>query len=243
VSSTRYASAFRCAPLIAALALVACDEGTMQERAPSDAAKLEITTSALRVLAAAAAPEAHAAPAPVTAAPPERVAPLRVPERVASGRLTESRGGWNRAVRDVTYPTDADGTRQPMMFYAPRTDDARPLLVALHSWSATYRQGASAICAEWAIANDWAFIHPHFRGRNVRPEATGSELVIADVLSAIDYAKQNARVDERRIYSVGWSGVGHLALLLAGREPAIWAGVSAWVPISDLNAWYRERCA
>jgi len=28
--------------------------------------------------------------------------------------------------------------------------------------------------------------------------------------------------------------------LLAGRAPEIWAGVSAWVPISDLNAWYEE---
>jgi hypothetical protein len=59
-------------------------------------------------------------------------------------------------------------------------------------------------------------------------------------LSAIDYAKANARVDESRIYAVGWSGGGFLGLLLAGRAPEIWAGVSAWVPISDLNAWYEE---
>src|ERR1044071_9962165 len=50
----------------------------------------------------------------------------------------------------------------------------------------------------------------------------------------------DARVDERRIYAVGWSGGGYLGLLLAGRAPEIWAGVSAWVPISDLNVWYEE---
>jgi predicted peptidase len=84
------------------------------------------------------------------------------------------------------------------------------------------------------------FVHPHFRGPNLKPEATGSDFVIADVLSAIEYAKKNARVDESRIYAVGWSGGGYLGLLLAGRNPEIWAGVSAWVPISDLNAWYEE---
>jgi dipeptidyl aminopeptidase/acylaminoacyl peptidase len=126
------------------------------------------------------------------------------------------------------------------MFYKPDADEPKPLLVALHSWSSDYTQPASAIYAEWCIANGWVFIHPNFRGRNVRPEATGSELVVKDVLSAVDYAKQNARVDESRIYAVGWSGGGHLALLMAGRAPEIWAGISAWAPTSDLIAWYEE---
>ena len=159
---------------------------------------------------------------------------------MASGEVTESGGAWNRAVQRITYTSSADNSRQPMMFYKPQTDDARPLLVALHSWSADYRQRQSVVYAEWAVANDWVFIHPNFRGPNTKPQATGSELVIGDVLSAIDYAKTNARVDESRIYAVGWSGGGYLGLLLAGRAPEIWAGVSAWVPISDLNAWYEE---
>jgi dipeptidyl aminopeptidase/acylaminoacyl peptidase len=143
-------------------------------------------------------------------------------------------------VKSITYVSSADNTRQPMMFYKPQTDEPRPLLVALHSWSANYRQTESVIYGEWAIANDWVFIHPNFRGPNTKPQSTGSELVIGDVLSAIDYAKANARVDESRIYAVGWSGGGYLGLLLAGRAPEICAGVSAWVPISDLNAWYEE---
>jgi pimeloyl-ACP methyl ester carboxylesterase len=114
------------------------------------------------------------------------------------------------------------------------------MLLALHSWSEGYRQDESVIYAEWCIANDWVFIHPHFRGPNGSPQTTGSELVVGDVLSAIDYAKEHARVDESRIYVVGWSGGGYLGLLLAGREPEMWAGISAWVPLSDLNAWYEE---
>ena len=143
-------------------------------------------------------------------------------------------------VQQIMYVSSADNKRQPMMFYKPNLNEPRPLVVALHSWSEGYRQSESVIYSEWAIANDWIFIHPHFRGPNVKPEATGSDLVIGDVLSAIEYAKKNAQVDESRIYAVGWSGGGYLGLLLAGQRPEIWAGVSAWVPISDLNAWYEE---
>jgi len=143
-------------------------------------------------------------------------------------------------VQQIMYVSSADNTRQPMMFYKPNLKEPRPLLVALHSWSEGYKQTESVIYSEWAIANDWIFVHPHFRGPNVKPEATGSDLVIGDVLSAIEYAKSNASVDVSRIYAVGWSGGGYLGLLLAGRAPEIWAGVSAWVPISDLNAWFEE---
>ena len=172
--------------------------------------------------------------------PSAAVAPLRTPDRVASGQVTESRGTWSSLVQQITYVSSADNTQQPMMFYKPNLNEPRPLVVALHSWSEGYRQTESVVYSEWAIANDWIFIHPHFRGPNVRPEATGSDLVIGDVLSAIEYAKKNALVDESRIYAVGWSGGGYLGLLLAGRAPEIWAGISAWVPISDLNAWYEE---
>ena len=188
---------------------------------------------------AASAPTTSASAIPTPSPTPE-VEQLKIPERVASGAVTESRGTWNKVVQSINYVSTADNTRQPMMFYKPQVDAPRPLLVALHSWSNNYRQKESVIYAEWCIANDWIFIHPNFRGPNNRPEAMGSDLVIGDVLSAIDYAKANARVDESRIYAVGWSGGGFLGLLLAGRAPEIWAGISAWVPISDLNAWYEE---
>ena len=181
----------------------------------------------------------QASPRP-SPSPSPTVAPLRVPESVASGKVTESRGTWNSMVKDIRYESSADNTQQPMMFYKPDLNEPRPLVVALHSWSSGYKQAASIIYSEWAIANDWVFVHPQFRGPNVKAEAMGSDLVIGDVLSAIEYAKKNAQVDESRIYAVGWSGGGHLGLLLAGRAPEIWAGVSAWVPISDLSAWYEE---
>lgn len=147
---------------------------------------------------------------------------------------------WPAAVREVWFPSAADGSAQPALFYAPPGDEPRPLLVALHTWSGDYLRPTGAPYAEGCIARGWVFIHPDFRGPNVGPEAAGSELAIEDVLSAVRYARQAARVDPTRIYLVGASGGGHMALLVAARKPNVWAGVSAWVPVTDLNAWYRE---
>ena len=147
---------------------------------------------------------------------------------------------WPTQVRQIEYTSSVDSTLQPALFYKPRTQKPTPLLVALHTWSGNYTQKMSIPYAEWCIENDWVFIHPDFRGPNKRPQATGSDMAIKDILSAVDYALASANVDSKRIYLVGCSGGGYAALLMAGRAPDIWAGVSAWVPISDLKAWYYE---
>jgi dipeptidyl aminopeptidase/acylaminoacyl peptidase len=141
---------------------------------------------------------------------------------------------------EVKYISTADGSEQPAMFFVPDTKEAVPLLVALHTWSGDYKQNHHAKCAEWCINKGWAYIHPDFRGPNRRPEATGSDLVVKDIVSAVDYAKKMMRIDTTRIYLVGTSGGGYTALVMAGHHPEIWAGISAWVPISDLKAWYFE---
>jgi len=148
---------------------------------------------------------------------------------------------WPAEVRQIEYISSADSTAQPALFYVPDTNEGPlALLVALHTWSGGYNQKISIPYAQRCIENGWVFIHPDFRGANRKPEATGSELVVKDILSAVDYAKKDADVDPNRVYLVGASGGGYTALLMAGRAPDIWAGVSAWVPISDLRAWYFE---
>lgn len=94
--------------------------------------------------------------------------------------------------------------------------------------------------AKWCMENGWAFLHPNFRGPNKRPEATGSPLVVQDIVSAVDYAKEAARIDPKAVFLVGTSGGGYHCLVMAGKRPDLWAGVSAWVPISDLRAWYEQ---
>ena len=149
--------------------------------------------------------------------------------------------GWPEQVGAVQYLSAADRTKQPAMFYAPKSKDPVPLLVGLHTWSADYRQSRpGSAYATWCIEKGWAFIGPNFRGANRTPQATGSDLAVKDILSAVDYAKGKVKVDPSRIYLVGASGGGHMALLMAGRGPKVWAGVSAWVGISDLKAWHAE---
>ena len=51
-----------------------------------------------------------------------------------------------------------------MMFYKPKLNESRPLVVALHSWSEGYSQSESVIYSEWAIANDWGLYSSTFHG-------------------------------------------------------------------------------
>lgn len=148
---------------------------------------------------------------------------------------------YGQPLMDIQYSSSADRTPQKAMFWAPETEgDKVPLVVALHTWSGDYKQGYNSWIAKWCQREGWAYIHPDFRGRNNRPEATGSDLAVQDIVDAVDYAKRHAAVNEQAVFLVGASGGGHAALLMAGRHPELWTGVSAWVPIFDLRAWHAQ---
>ena len=162
------------------------------------------------------------------------VATFTLPNRASSETINASEA------KAIQYTSSAGQSQQPAMFYAPASKAPVPLIVALHSWSGNYKQKYHKAIEKWCIQHGWAYIHPDFRGPNNRPEATGSELVVADIVSAVEYAKQTSNIDSSAIYLVGTSGGGYTALLMAGHHPEIWAGVSAWVPISDLATWHAQ---
>jgi dienelactone hydrolase len=155
---------------------------------------------------------------------------------------TAQGAGYPPEVKQVTYTSSGDGSQQPALFWKPdQSDGPVPLLVALHTWSGGYDQaGGEVKYAEWCQKMGWAFVHPHFRGPNWTPEALGSDLVVADIISSVEFAKTQTAIDPTRIYCVGVSGGGHAALLMAGRAPELWAGVSAWCGISDIAAWHGQ---
>ncbi len=146
-------------------------------------------------------------------------------------------------LQTVQIKSSSDGKLQSARLFVP--DDARkspaPLLVVLHTWSGNYKQkGFVEECLVECERRGWSLVHPDFRGPNLRPQACASDLAVQDVLDSVDYMKRGAKVDERRIYVVGASGGGHMTLVMATRAPQLWAGASAWVPISDLAAWHGE---
>jgi poly(3-hydroxybutyrate) depolymerase len=149
--------------------------------------------------------------------------------------------GWPDKVTPMEIPA-SDGVVQKAMWFAPASTDKKPLLVGLHTWSSHFASaGGDAVYAEWCIAQGWAFVHPDFRGPNWTPQALGSDRAVQDVVEAVEWAKKQTAVDESRIYLIGVSGGGHMAMLMAGRHPEIWAGVSAWCGISDVARWHAEH--
>ncbi|MGL4594109.1 MAG: alpha/beta hydrolase family protein [Thermoguttaceae bacterium] len=149
---------------------------------------------------------------------------------------------WPKVMQTVQYHSPIDDSYQPAVFYSPNQDKPVPLLVSLHTWGGDYQQDAGARTS-WCIKNKWAMIAPNFRGPNTNPNACGSDLAVADIVAAVDYAKRKANIETDRIYLIGGSGGGYAAMLLAGRHPEIWAGVSAWCGITDLVDWQRESKA
>jgi len=157
--------------------------------------------------------------------------------RIAAG---SDQRAWARAVpssQDIRIPSSVDNNVQPAMWVPPPAN-GRPLLVVLHSWTARYDQQWSIPFARWAEDNGWAMIAPNFRGINKQPTATGSDLAVADVVDAIDYAVANG-ADPDRVFVTGFSGGGFMTLLMAGKRPDLFAGAAAWVGIYDLPGWYN----
>jgi len=114
------------------------------------------------------------------------------------------------------------------------------MLVFLHTWFGDYQQASAIPLLESSQRMGWAFLHPNFRGPNTNSDAMGSMLAVSDVVASIEAAKKRGPIDPDRIYLVGQSGGGHMGLLLLALHPEIWAGVSVWSPIVDLNVWANE---
>ncbi len=142
-------------------------------------------------------------------------------------------------IEDVRIASTVDDAEQAAFWLPPQREGKRPLLVILHSWSAGYTQHAGIPFAIWAKDNGWAVIAPDFRGANDNPDALGSDLAVQDAVDAIDYAIAQGGVDADRVYVVGYSGGGMMALLLAGRHPDKVDAVSAWGPPHDLIDFFE----
>jgi predicted peptidase len=145
---------------------------------------------------------------------------------------------WDSDFKLVDIQSTLDNSQQKAYFFKSKSAIPGPLVVSLHSWSGTYEQKDEL--AAISKAKDLNYIHPDFRGVNWTKDACCSDLAIQDIDDAIDYAIKNSKVDLSRIYVIGSSGGGYATLATFMKSKHTIRRFSAWVPISDLTAWYAQ---
>ena len=148
---------------------------------------------------------------------------------------------WQKMLVEVK--SSLDGTLQPCYYWAPAKakSESVPLIVGLHTWSGDYFQLSHyATTQREAERRGWAFVGPNFRGPNSTPAACGGDPAVQDIVDAVNYAKAQVKIDERRVYIIGGSGGGHMTLLMLGRHPEVFAAGAAFCPITDLARWHAD---
>jgi dipeptidyl aminopeptidase/acylaminoacyl peptidase len=148
-------------------------------------------------------------------------------------------------IRELTVSSTLDGSEEKVLLYHPRTGEKVPLVVGLHTWSYD-RFNQVDHMLPYCLERGWALLLPEFRGPNLRSnprarQACASPQAVQDVVDALETVVSRHAIDTGRVYLLGGSGGGHMALIAAARHPGRWAGVSAWVPITDLAAWHGQN--
>jgi len=146
---------------------------------------------------------------------------------------------------ELSVTSTLDSSIEKNLFFHPGTENKVPLLVGLHTWSFDRFNQINDMfppCAE----RRWALLLPEFRGPNLKSnpragEACASEKARQDVVDAVNHVKNNYPIDADRIFLLGGSGGGHMALMMAAYAPSLWFAVSSWCPITDLAKWNSQN--
>lgn len=146
---------------------------------------------------------------------------------------------------EILVKSSMDNTMQPSLFYKSETNEKRPLLVGLHTWSYD-RFNQVNVMLPYAKKYDFNLLLPQFRGANLaeNPDCTyacGSEYAKQDIKDAIDYIKENESIDTDNIFLLGASGGGHMSMLMAGFCPEYFKAIGSFVGITDLEKWAKQN--
>ncbi len=178
----------------------------------------------------------------MSAASPD-ASPAASPERSEKEPLWDSTAAhdWQPPYEKVAIPSTLDGAIQQAYIYRSTSSTPVPLVVNLHTWSGDYTQFDGF--GDLVKNKNWNFIHPDFRGSNTTPQSCASKYAIQDVDDAIAYALKTMPVDPENIFITGTSGGGMMSCVayLNTRHPI--RATFAWVPITDLEAWYYQSAA
>lgn len=149
-----------------------------------------------------------------------------------------AKGNWSPEFERVEIPSSKDGVIQKAFMYRTTCNTPQPLIVSLHTWSGNFTQKDPL--AREIIARNWNYIHPDFRGANKKPGTMGSPEALADIEDAIQYALKHTNADPHDVHIIGVSGGGFATLAAYMNVVYPVKSFSAWVPISDIEAWYWE---
>lgn len=152
-------------------------------------------------------------------------------------------------MREIQVESTIDGTAQPSLYWEPQAGGPAqapvpvPLVVGLHTWSYdrfNQRDNYLPLCRQ----HGFALLLPEFRGPNLAgtpraAQACGSAVAVQDVLDAVEWVCARQPVDRGRVFLLGCSGGGHMALLAAAAAPSTFHAVELWCPVSDLAAWHQ----
>ena len=146
---------------------------------------------------------------------------------------------------EILVKSTLDSSMQPSLFYKSETNEKRPLLVGLHTWSHD-RFNQINNMLPYAQKYNFNLLLPEFRGDNLKTnpictQACGSNYAKQDIKDAIDYVIANENVDNENIFLLGLSGGGHMSLLMAGFCPEYFKAIGAYVPITDLEKWTKQN--
>ena len=167
-----------------------------------------------------------------------------IPALMLYSTLLPGQSTWGEVSKEITeveIRSSADGSMQKAMLYKS-SKAGQPLIVHLHSWSASYRTAQPDMFAQIQY-RDYNYVYPDFRGPNNRPEACGSDLVISDIADAIAYALKETGADGTEVHLVGSSGGGGAVMNCYMRLKYPAKSFSAWCSITDLESWYWEVLA
>lgn len=147
--------------------------------------------------------------------------------------------------REILVKSTLDSTMQPSLFYKVESNEKRPLLVGLHTWSYD-RFNQIDNMLPFAERHSFNLLLPEFRGPNLvsNPHCTkacGSEYAKQDIKDAVDYVIANENVDADNVFLLGHSGGGHMALLMAGFCPEYFKAIASYVPITDVEKWSTQN--
>ena len=148
-------------------------------------------------------------------------------------------------MEELCIKSSLDGSMEPSFFMRADFPNPAPLVVCLHTWS-TDRWNQVDPVSPLANKLGWHVLFPEFRGPNSSSnpravQACASPLARQDIIDAVDHVSQSAGIDRSKIFLLGGSGGGHMALMMAAFHPERWAMVYASCSITDLTAWHGEN--